>query len=93
MTSSVKISGVQQGFVAQPVDSRSQSTFSGVDGEVHALSWRAVSAQAQLQPFLDQASQARAPLKSHYFGVGQQRFEGGTLQVFNKVAPQPRRSH
>src|SRR6266540_3310425 len=73
LTSGVTISGLQQSLVAQSVEPRRQPAFAAVDGKPHGPGWRLPRAQAQLQPFLDQARQAGVLLGSQCFGLGHQR--------------------
>jgi len=76
LTSGVTIGRVQQGLVAQSAELWNQPTSAAVDRQAHGFAWRPLRplrAQAQLQPFFDQASQARALLGGQGLGFGQQR--------------------
>src|ERR1700688_1343810 len=73
LTSGVTVGGLQQGLVAQSIEPRSQPPFSAVDGQAHRSGRRSLRTQAQLQSFLDQASQARVLLSRQRFGLRQQR--------------------
>src|SRR5258706_11966967 len=88
-TSGVTIGGLQQSRVTQSVESRSQPTFSAVNGQAHAAGWRPLRPQAQLQSFLDQASQARVLLSGQRFGLREQhviQVECGLHRLASKVA-------